>query len=77
MEMCTQLHLTLGPHGLESASLLCPQDILQARISECVAICPQWDLPDPGIKPGSPASPALAGRVSTTTVPSGKPLVSP
>ena len=31
-----------------------------------------WDLPDPGIKPTSPASPALAGRFFTTVLP-GKP----
>ena len=31
-----------------------------------------WDLPDPGIKPTSPASPALAGRFFTTAPP-GKP----
>ena len=32
---------------------------------------PPADLPDPGIKPMSPASPALAGRLFTT-VPPGK-----
>ena len=32
------------------------------------------DLPDPGIKPVSPASPALAGRLSTTEPPE-KPVV--
>ena len=30
------------------------------------------DLPDPGIKPAPPASPALAGRLFTTAPP-GKP----
>ena len=34
---------------------------------------PPWDLSDPGIKPVSLASPALAGRLSTIE-PSGKPL---
>ena len=29
--------------------------ILQARILECVAICSPGDLPNPGIKPRSPA----------------------
>ena len=33
---------------------------------------PPGDLPNPGIKPTSSASPALAGRLFTT-VPSGKP----
>jgi len=43
--------------------------ISQARIQEQVAI---QDLPDPGIKP---MSPALAGRFFTTEPP-GKPLAS-
>ena len=35
--------------------------------------CPSpWDLPDPGIEPTSLASPALAGKFSTTASP-GKP----
>ena len=34
---------------------------------------PPWDLSDPGIKPVSLASPALAGRLFTIE-PSGKPL---
>jgi len=33
--------------------------ILQARILECVAMPSSGDLPDPGIKPEPPASPAL------------------
>ena len=32
------------------------------------------DLPDPGIKPVSPGSPALAGKFFTTALP-GKPLI--
>ncbi|CAI9173085.1 unnamed protein product [Rangifer tarandus platyrhynchus] len=43
--------------------------ISQARILEWVAILMQAHLPDPGIKPSSPVSPALAGRffpISTT-----------
>ena len=35
---------------------------------------PPGDLPDPGIKPGSPASPALAGGFFTIQ-PAGKPSV--
>ena len=34
---------------------------------------PRRDLPDPGIKPTSPVSPALAGRLFTTEPP-GKPM---
>ena len=40
--------------------------ILQARTLEWVAISPPEDVPDPGIKPMSPASPALAGGFFTT-----------
>ena len=47
--------------------------ILQARILEWVAI-PPGDLPDPGIKPSFPMSPALAGRFFTTEPP-GKPMI--
>ena len=35
---------------------------------------PSGDLPDPGIEPSSPVSPALAGRFFTTERP-GKPQV--
>ena len=40
--------------------------ILQARILEWVAISYSRDLPEPGIKPASPKSPALAGGFFTT-----------
>ena len=46
--------------------------ILQARILEWVAVPSPGDLPDPGIKPVSPASPALASRFFTIES-SGKP----
>jgi len=39
--------------------------ILQARILEWVVIPFSPDLPDPGIKPESPASTALTGRFFT------------
>ena len=39
--------------------------ILQARILEWVAVPSPGDLPDPGIKPVSLMSPALAGRFFT------------
>ena len=47
--------------------------IFQARILEWVAISSSGGFPDPGIKPVSPESPALAGRFFTT-VPPGKSL---
>jgi len=41
--------------------------ILQARILEWTACPPPGDLPDPGIKPASFMSLALAGRFFTTS----------
>ena len=41
--------------------------ILQARILECVACPPPGDLPNPGIKPATLMSPALAGQFFTTS----------
>jgi len=46
--------------------------IFQARILEWVAISSSRDLPDPEIKPTSPAFPASAGGFFTL-VPPGKP----
>ena len=43
--------------------------ISQARILEWVAIPSPRDLPDPGIKPKSLVSPALAGRFFTAETP--------
>ena len=43
--------------------------ILQARILEWVAIPSSGDLPDPGIKPRSPALSALEGGFFTTSAP--------
>ena len=72
--MCVQL--------LSSLTLCDPMDynlpgfsahgVFQARIAEWVAISTPGDLPDPGIKPLSPESAALAAKFLTTE-PSGKP----
>ena len=48
--------------------------MFQARILEWVALSSSGNLPDPGIKPQSPASPAWAGRFFTTE-PLGKPSI--
>ena len=47
--------------------------ILQARILDYLPYPPPGDLPNPGIKPTSLMSPALAGGFFTT-LPPGKPL---
>ena len=59
---------SLRPHGLQPTRLLCPE-ISQARILERVAISFSRGFPNPGIVPGSLASPALAGRFFTTEPP--------
>ena len=48
--------------------------ILLARTLEWVPCPPPEDLPDPGIKPTSPSSPALAGAFFTDEPP-GKPRI--
>ena len=67
-QSCLTLLQTCGQYP---ARLLCPW-ISQARILEWVAFPSPGDLPDPGIKP---ASPALAGGFLTTEPP-GKPCTS-
>ena len=56
-------------HSLPGSSV---HGILQARILDWFAIPSSEDLPDPGMEPESPMSPALAGRF-LTTAPLGKP----
>ena len=48
--------------------------ILQQEYWSGLPFPPPGDLPNPGIKPASPATPALAGRCFTTTPP-GKPYM--
>ena len=63
--------LTLPPHGLESARLLCPWDSPGKNSGVGCHFLLQGDLPDPGIEP---ASPAMAGGFFVAE-PSGKPCV--
>ena len=62
-----QLCLTLGNPLDCSPPGFSVLGIFQARILEWVAIPTPGDLPNPGMEPGSPASPALAGRFFTTS----------
>ena len=70
--LVTQLCLTLCCCMDCSPPASSVNGIFQARILEWVPFPPSGDFPDPGIKPTSSASPALAGRFFTTE-PSGKP----
>ena len=62
---------SLQPHGLGPARLLCPWDSL-GKNTGVVDTSFSRDLPNPGIEPISPVSPALACRFLTTEPP-GKP----
>ena len=55
----------LQPYGLQHARLLCPRVSRQEYWSGLLRR-PPGDLLDPGIKPASLRSPALAGRFFTT-----------
>ena len=71
----TQPCLTLGDLVDHSPPGSPVHGILQARILEWLPFLPPGDLPDPGIEPESPVSPALADRFFTTESP-GKPITS-
>ena len=57
---------SLQPCGLEPAKLFCPWDSL-GKNTEVGCHFLLRGLPDPGIEPTSPTSPALAGRFFTTS----------
>ena len=59
---------SVQPYGLEPARLLCPWDPPSKNTVVCCHTLLHWNLPNPGIKP---MSPALAGR-SPSTEPPGK-----
>ena len=58
-----------------ATSLVADHRLQTRRLSNCGSwaqlLCGMWDLPRPGLEP---ASPALAGRLSTTAPP-GKPYI--
>ena len=62
-----------GAQALGHVGFSCSSQALEHRLNSCgtqaLVLCGMWDLPDPGIKP---VSPALAGRFFTTEPP-GKP----
>ena len=67
MCVCSVVSDSLQPHGSSV------HGIFQARALEWLPFPPPGLLPDPGIKPESPVSPALAARFFTTAPP-GKPI---
>ena len=70
--LCTHGLAHQAPLSMKRTSKKFQSSFLQARRLEHVPI--PGDLPDPGIKPKSLASPVLAGGFSTT-VPLGKPSI--
>ena len=66
MYVCTQLYPTLFNPMDCSPPDSSVYRIILARILEWVVISSSGDLPDPGIKPMSLMSPALAGMFFTT-----------
>ena len=70
VSMCMLSHV--WPHGLEPARLLCPQNFPGKKTWSGLPFPSPGNLLDPGIKPSSPVSSALAGRFFITAPP-GKP----
>ena len=60
VRLCDSLHCSLPGSSIHG--------VFQARILEWVAVSSPGDLPDPGIKPSSLMSPALADGFFTTNV---------
>ena len=59
--------LTLGPHGLLPARILCPWDFPGKNTGEGYHALLQGIFPTQGLNPPSPAPPALAGGLFTTS----------
>ena len=57
---------SLRPYGLQSAKILCPWDFPSKSTGSQLPFRPPGYLPNPGMKPTSLMSPALAGRFFTT-----------
>ena len=56
----------LQPCELQPARLLCPWNFSRQEYKRGIPFPPPGELPDPGIKPMYPTSPALTGRFFTT-----------
>ena len=56
-----------GPHGLWPSRLLCPWGFFRQEHWSGLPYPPPGDLPDPGIEPTSPMTPAWAGGFLTTS----------
>ena len=66
---CSVMSDTSWHHGVLSTRLLCPPSEGKLGCQSELPFPPPGDLPNPGIKPESSASPALVGGFFTTTPP--------
>ena len=73
MTACSMESDSFQPHGLQPTRLLCPWDFSRQVYWSGLPFPFPGELPDPGIEPKSPVSPALSGRFFTTEPP-GKPI---
>ena len=72
--MHAQWRPTLQPCSLQPNRFLCPWNFPRQGDWNYLPFATPGDLPNPGIQPASPASPALTNGFFTT-VPTGKPVV--
>ena len=71
---CSDVSNSLQPQELWHSRLLCPWDFSRQEYWNGLLFSPLGDLPNSGIEPASPESPALAGRIFTIELP-GKPQI--
>ena len=67
-QLLSHVQLFCNPTGYSPAGFSV-HEIFQVRILEWVAISFSGDLPDPGMEPVPPMSPALADGFFTTAIP--------
>ena len=72
VHVCSAVSDSLQCYGLQPTRLLCPCGFSRQECWSELPCPPPGDLPNPGIEPVSPVSPALAGRFFTIALP-GKP----
>ena len=65
--MCSVVSDSLWPHGLYPTRLLYPWGFSRQEHWSGLPCLPPGDLPNPGIEPSTPTSPALAGGFFTTS----------
>ena len=64
---CLVVSDSLRPHGLQPTRLLWPWDSPGKNTGSWLPFPPPGNLPDPGIEPISPMSPASTGKFFTTS----------